>query len=87
MRVSSSKVQYETLYLIRRKRGVTTTTPLNVSDVVEELCRLGAHLKNNGPPGWMLLKRVLQKLNTLAEGLSLASPDLLIVAPNDVINL
>jgi len=46
-----------------------------VQEVVDELARLGVHLRNNGPPGWAVLKRGLRKLNLLAQGLSLVDPD------------
>lgn len=43
-----------------------------VRDAYIGIAKLGAHIKNNGPPGWQVLLRGYQKLLALAEGLSLA---------------
>jgi hypothetical protein len=56
---------------LRASRGELTDV-VTVQQVIDELARLGVHLRNNGPPGWAVLKRGLRKLNLLAEGLSLA---------------
>ena len=63
--------QRSVVVALRTRRGEDVGT-LSVADVVAELARLGAHIPNNGPPGWLVLKRGLRKLNMLAEGLSLA---------------
>ena len=68
-----TRSQYQTLNRIRACRGQHTDA-LSVQEVIDELARLGVHLRNNGPPGWAVLKRGLRKLNLLAEGLSLADP-------------
>ncbi len=75
------------IHTVARIRAVRRDSELvsTVKDVVDELARLGVHLKNNGPPGWIVLKRGLRKLNSLAEGLQLA--DDLDVDFKDVINL
>ena len=73
--------QFETL----RRLGVTwgrDDDDPTVGEVVADLARLGVHLRNNGPPGWLVLKRGLRKLNLLTEGLSLAARD----TSKDVIN-
>ena len=61
------------------EQELKTTTELDRIDswpaLHDELARLGVHLRNNGPPGWAVLKRGLRKLNLLTEGLSLADPD------------
>jgi hypothetical protein len=46
---------------IRTRRSLCSKQ-LTVRDVISELAILGSHLKNNGPPGWMVLKRGLRKL-------------------------
>lgn len=74
--------QFETLRRLRATWGRDDADP-TVGDVVADLARLGVHLRNNGPPGWLVLKRGLRKLNLLAEGLSLAAPR---DASKDVIN-
>jgi len=66
-----TSLQRETLHRIRASRGVSVHT-LTVQTVIDELARLGVHLPNNGPPGWLVLKRGLRKLNLVAEGVSLA---------------
>ena len=39
-----------------------------VADVCEALAQLGGHIRQNGPPGWLVLGRGLSKLLTLTEG-------------------
>lgn len=59
---------------ILRKHAVaklTAATP-TVRDAYLAIARLGAHIKNNGPPGWQVLARGLLQLQTLAEGAALA---------------
>ena len=68
-----TRPQFETLNRLRALRGQPTDN-LSVQQVIDELARLGVHLRNNGPPGWAVLKRGLRKLNLLAEGLCLADP-------------
>ena len=63
--------QLEALSKIRRVRG-EPPLGLTVTDVIDELARLGVHIPANGPPGWALLKRGLRKLDMLAEGIRLA---------------
>jgi Transposase DNA-binding/Transposase DDE domain len=69
---------------IRARRGLSSEH-LTVRDVISELAVLGSHLKNNGPPGWVVLKRGLRKLEILAEGISLMSNKGALLG--DVINL
>lgn len=66
-----TSLQRETLRRIRAARGIPTTS-LTVRIIIEELARLGVHLPNNGPPGWLVLKRGLKKLNIVAEGVNFA---------------
>jgi hypothetical protein len=66
-------LQFDTVSRLRASRGELLEV-ITVQQVIDELARLGVHLRNNGPPGWAVLKRGLRKLNLLAEGLSLAEP-------------
>jgi hypothetical protein len=68
--------QLAALTILRSRRG-EGSEELSVDNVIGELARLGVHLRNNGPPGWVVLKRGLRKLSLLAEGLSLASAPVL----------
>jgi hypothetical protein len=63
--------QLAALTILRARRG-EGSEELSVDNVINELARLGVHLTNNGPPGWLVLKRGLRKLSLLADGLSLA---------------
>ena len=76
--------QYQSIVLLRQSRGHPETA-LNVRDVVDELARLGVHIKNNGPPGWIVLKRGMEKLNLLAQGIRISSATTAILG--DVIDL
>lgn len=67
-----TRKQFAALTRLRDIRGEDSDA-ISVKDVIDELARLGVHLPNNGPPGWLVLKRGLRKLNLLAEGLSLAA--------------
>jgi hypothetical protein len=64
--------QFEALSLLRISRGDATVI-VTVQQVIDELAQLGVHLRNNGPPGWVVLKRGLRKLNLLVEGVGLAA--------------
>jgi hypothetical protein len=44
-----------------------TATPSN-QEVYMALAALGGHLRSNGPPGWMVLGRVFEKLLVLEQG-------------------
>ena len=66
-----SEEQRHALCHIRAQRGIASES-LTVRDVTSELATLGSHIKNNGPPGWLVMKRGLRKLDLLAQGLSLA---------------
>ncbi len=68
-----TRLQFETLNRLRALRGQRGDS-LSVQQVIDELARLGVHPRNNGPPGWAVLKRGLRKLNLLAEGFNLADP-------------
>jgi len=35
-----------------------------VDDALLAVAALGGHLKNNGPPGWLVLRRGFEKLHT-----------------------
>lgn len=64
--------QYLTIRQLRAKRGIPFKE-LSVLEVTQELAMLGSHLKNNGLPGWIVLKRGIKKLNLITEGLLLAA--------------
>jgi len=44
-----------------------SATPSN-HEVNTALAALGGHLRSNGPPGWMVLGRVYEKLLVLEQG-------------------
>lgn len=46
--------------------------PKTVTDAIALLARMGGHIKNNGPPGWMTLGRGYEKLLLLRAGWQLA---------------
>lgn len=43
-----------------------------VCDVLLEVARLGGHIRNNGLPGWLILRRGLDKLLSIQRGWILA---------------
>jgi hypothetical protein len=52
----------------QRARILANTT---VADALLAIARLGGHIKDNGPPGWIVLGRGYQKLLALKEGILL----------------
>lgn len=58
------------LHRDRATRGMRP--PKTVADAVALLARLGGHIKNNGPPGWMTLGRGYEKLLILKAGWQMA---------------
>lgn len=50
--------------------GKSTLSPeeLTVGDAMLALAGLGGHIRNNGPPGWLILRRGLDKLLTIHRG-------------------
>lgn len=51
------------------------TPPQTLTDAMRLLGRMGGHLKNNGPPGWLTLSRGYQFLQALVHGAEIASRD------------
>jgi len=74
-----SSAQLETVIRLRASRGVSCRR-LRVRDVIDEVARLGVHLKHNGPPGWLVLKRGLHKLSLLTDGFRLSE----LPIPNEI---
>jgi hypothetical protein len=48
-------------------------TPKTLGDAMRLLARMGGHLKNNGPPGWLTISRGYHHLLTLVAGWGLAN--------------
>lgn len=55
----------------QKKRKVPDT--LTVSYVLYEIAGLGGHIKNNGPPGWLVLRRGFDQLLSIEKGWALAN--------------
>ncbi len=63
-----SEVEQKVLQMLAKKSGRRIK---NLNDIKTEIAKLGGHLKSNGPPGWIVLYRGYQKLNSMSQGLSL----------------
>ena len=50
------------------KAGARLRTEPSVAQAVAALARLGGHLRQNGPPGWLVLHRGFQKLRDMELG-------------------
>ena len=72
-----SKLELEVLRARTKKKHPLPRHP-SAAEVCAAIGRLGGHIKQNGPPGWLVLGRGFQKLLTLTEGykLMLESADL-----------
>jgi hypothetical protein len=55
------------------QRHPRSNLPLDASihDAMLAIARFGGHIKNNGPPGWLVLGRGYEDVLTLAEGMAL----------------
>jgi hypothetical protein len=61
------------ILVLQRHRDVKMTTrEPTVRDAFLAVARLGAHIKNNGPPGWQVLARGYLQLLTLSQGAAIA---------------
>ena len=56
------------LKVLRATSHVSIPTNATTHDVALAVARLGGHLKRNGEPGWLVLARGLQRLETLVTG-------------------
>jgi hypothetical protein len=54
--------------LIKTEKNRSLPKRVTVHCMMLELARLGGHIKNNGPPGWLILRRGLDKLLTIHRG-------------------
>ena len=50
------------LLLIGKAQPRPTSSPKTMADALELLAKMGGHIKNNGPPGWMTLGAGYEKL-------------------------
>ena len=57
---------------------------MTASYVLYEIAALGGHIKNNGPPGWLVLRRGFDELLSIERGWTLANA--LISSKKDAIN-
>jgi hypothetical protein len=57
------------LIVLRKRLGKEL---LSIKDALLGIAQLGGHIKNNGPPGWLILWRGFQELILLTEGYLLA---------------
>lgn len=54
--------------LCASKPGAKLPSPATVTELLAAVARLGGHLRQNGPPGWLVLARGLQKLQDMELG-------------------
>jgi hypothetical protein len=63
-----STTQVQVLKAVRQKDRKPLPSAPTVHDVLLAIAAIGGHLKQNGPPGWMILSRGFNKLLTLETG-------------------
>ena len=56
------------LLLIGQAQPKPTSAPTTLSEALELLAKMGGHITNNGPPGWMTLGAGFEKLLLLKLG-------------------
>lgn len=59
------KTQIDALRFVSKNYGYSLREHPNASDVLMAVARLGGHIKNNGSPGWIILRRGFDKLETI----------------------
>jgi len=61
---------FDVIDLVLLARGQRNPAPLphTTAEALALLARMGGHIRNNGPPGWMTLGAGLEKLLTLKLG-------------------
>lgn len=60
--------QLRVLTAVRRKKNKPLTENPSCHDVLMAIAALGGHIKNNGPPGWLILQRGFEKLLNMEVG-------------------
>ena len=68
-----STTQVQVLKAVRQKDGKPLPSAPTVHDALIAIAAIGGHLKQNGPPGWMILSRGFAKLITMETGWVAAS--------------
>jgi len=66
-------LQLRALHGYRRKKEQPPLPPLpSVTEAMLAIAQLGGHIANNGPPGWIVLGRGLDRLLDIELGLAIA---------------
>jgi hypothetical protein len=67
-----NELQIRILLAIAKQQKKNIPEPMTASHVLFEIAALGGHIKNNGPPGWLILRRGFEELLTMERGFQLA---------------
>jgi hypothetical protein len=59
------------LLLLQRHPRTKLSVHASIHDAMLAIARFGGHIKNNGPPGWLVLGRGYEEVLGLAEGLTI----------------
>jgi len=71
-----SREHVELLCMLRVSRTSDPCVALQAGDALYELARLGGHIPNNGPPGWLVLQRGIDALRNVQRGWSFRHLDI-----------
>jgi len=71
-----SREHVELLCMLRVSRTSGPCVALQAGDALYELARLGGHIPNNGPPGWLVLQRGIDALRNVQRGWSFRHLDI-----------
>ncbi len=63
-----SSTELGTLRAVCKMKGKPLTNTPTTHEVMMAIARLGGHIKNNGPPGWLVLGRGFTKLQAMEQG-------------------
>ncbi len=64
------------LAAIAKQKKRELPSKLSASAVLYEIAALGGHIKNNGPPGWLVLRRGFDELLSIEKGWTLANSEM-----------
>ncbi len=67
--------QLHVLKALLRKKKRTMPDIMTAEHALRAIAELGGHIRNNGPPGWLVLRRGFERLFSLEQGWALAQEE------------
>jgi hypothetical protein len=67
--------QLHVLKALLQKKKRTMPDIMTAEHALRAIAELGGHIRNNGPPGWLVLRRGFERLSSLEQGWTLAQEE------------